>query len=87
VFIAPPPGIIIHALGLDYPAKQLHTKEPVSLLNMKAIFSKLPESSLVRRLVLSAPDTLPREVAKEKAFRYLEMLEKEQKTFTPLLRR
>jgi hypothetical protein len=68
--------------------KQVPQKgDPVSFVNMKTIFSKLPESSLVRRLVLSEPDTLPRETATEKAFLYLEMLEKEQKPFTPLLRR
>jgi hypothetical protein len=62
--------------------------EPVSFLGMKAIVSKLPEGSLVRRLILSEPDTMPREVAKEKAFLYLEMLEKEQgKPFSPLLRK
>jgi hypothetical protein len=66
----------------------LQKGEPVSFLGMKTIFSKLPESSLVRRLVLSEPESMPREIAKEKAFLYLEMLEKEQgKTFSPLLRR
>lgn len=62
--------------------------EPVSFLGMKHIVSKLPENSMVRRLVLSEPDVLPREVAKEKAFLYLEMLQREQgKSFSPLLRR
>ena len=62
--------------------------EPVSFKGLKEIYSKLPENSLVRRLVLSEPDTLPRDVAKEKAFLYLEMLEREQgKPFSPLLRR
>ena len=62
--------------------------ELVSFRGMKEIYSKLPENSLVRRLVLSEPDTMPRAVAKEKAFLYLEMLEKEKgKSFSPLLRR
>lgn len=53
-------------------------EETVSFVKMKEIFSKLPEKSLVRRLVLAEPDYLPRELAKEKAFLYFEMLEKEQ---------
>jgi hypothetical protein len=62
--------------------------ELVSFKRMKEIYSKLPENSLVKRLVLSEPDTLPRNVAKEKAFLYLEMLEKEKGgSFSPLLRR
>jgi hypothetical protein len=52
-------------------------KELISFLSLKAIFSRLPETSLVRRMVLAEPDYLPREIAKEKAFLYLEMLEKE----------
>ena len=63
-------------------------KDIVSFVGLKQIYSKLPENSLVRRLVLSEPDSLPRDVAKEKAFLYLEMLEKENgKSFSPLLRR
>lgn len=54
--------------------------EIVSFLSLKEIFSKLPKDSMVRRLVLAEPDYLPREVAKEKAFLYLEMLESLQKT-------
>jgi hypothetical protein len=53
-------------------------KELVSFVDLKAIFSRLPETSLVRRLVLAEPDYLPRALAEEKAFLYLEMLEKEQ---------
>jgi hypothetical protein len=52
----------------------------VSFLDLKAIFSRLPENSMVRRLVLAEPDFLPRDTAKEKAFLYLEMLEKERHT-------
>ncbi len=63
-------------------------RELASFVGMKEIYSKLPENSLVRRLVLSEPDTLPRDVAKEKAFLYLEMLEKEKRTpYSGLLRR
>lgn len=63
-------------------------EEPVSFKGLKEIYSNLPENSLVRRLVLSEPDTMPREIAKEKAFLYLEMLEKEKgNSFSPLLRR
>lgn len=61
-------------------ATQRHASQDttlVSFLDLKAIFSKLPKNSMVRRLVLAEPDSMPREVAKEKAFLYLEMLEKE----------
>lgn len=68
--------------------KALPQGELVSFRNMKTICSKLPENSLVRSLILSEPDTMPRDIAKEKALLDLEMLEKEQeKTFSPLLRR
>jgi hypothetical protein len=64
------------------------TGESVSFRTLKEIYSKLPENSLVRRLVLSEPDILPRDIAKEKAFLYLEMLEKERgKVFSTLMRR
>ena len=60
----------------------------VSYQKMKQIFSKLPESSMVRRLVLSEPDSLPKRVAIEKTLLYMELLEMEkEKTFSPLLRK
>ncbi|MDG6934281.1 MAG: hypothetical protein JRN68_06245 [Nitrososphaerota archaeon] len=62
-------------------------RELVSFARMNEIYSELPENSLVRRLVLSEPDTLPRDVAKKRAFLYLEMLEKEKGTIYSTLRR
>jgi hypothetical protein len=63
--------------------------EGVSFLGLKEIFRKLPDDSLVRRMVLAEPDRMARSEALRKTIDYLELYERLEKgrAFSPLLRR